>query len=322
MPEFGFAQTDEEAARRFERYSWVDPFPGIPPALLNSADIADYVAATGMIFPFRPEPHAGLLKPASYEVALGGPYIYWDEDGIKHEDTIDSGYEFTLKGNSIAFVTLEPMFRIPAYMALRFNLRISHIYKGLLLGTGPLVDPGFVGRLSIPLHNLTLTDYTLVGGDGLIWMEFTKLSPLPSEAVTRHAPQRDAQHDKPKRSGRFVEFDSKKKDLSLAEYLRKASPNQPVRSSIPVGVAQAADAAKSAKATAERIRNVAYLSGVVLVIAVAALVVQVFSVVNDTNARIDELRGSTAQTPSSTTTSTAVPTATPTPTPTPTPTQE
>ena len=59
---------------------------------------------------------------------------------------------FDLAPNSIAFVALEPCFRIPEYMALRFNLKIKHIYKGLLLGTGPLVDPGFSGKLFIPLH--------------------------------------------------------------------------------------------------------------------------------------------------------------------------
>lgn len=81
-----------------------------------------------------------------------------------------------MEPNSIAFVTLEPMFRIPDYLALRFNLKIVHVYKGLLLGTGPLVDPGFVGRLSIPLHNLTANTYTFHAGDGIIQMEFTKLS--------------------------------------------------------------------------------------------------------------------------------------------------
>ena len=55
-------------------------------------------------------------------------------------------------------------------------MKISHIYKGLLLGTGPLVDPGFVGRLSIPLHNLTANNYKFKFGQGMIQLEFTKLS--------------------------------------------------------------------------------------------------------------------------------------------------
>ena len=65
---------------------------------------------------------------------------------------------------------------LPEYIAARFNLHIRHVHKGILLGTGPLVDPGFFGNLLIPLHNLTNNDYEFVGGEGLIWVEFTKLS--------------------------------------------------------------------------------------------------------------------------------------------------
>ena len=55
-------------------------------------------------------------------------------------------------------------------------MKIDNVYRGLLLGTGPLIDPGFDGILSFPLHNLTSNDYTFIGGERIIWMEFTKLS--------------------------------------------------------------------------------------------------------------------------------------------------
>lgn len=169
---------DKEAQRRYDTYVSKDPFPEVASALLNSADIFKYVVKTGMIFPF----HTEKLMGASYEVAIRGKVIWWEDDGKdgeeqKHEKNLLSpGDFFELKPNSIAYLTLEPMFRIPDYIALRFNLRIVHVYKGLLLGTGPLVDPGFVGRLSIPLHNLTANTYIFRAGDGLIQIEFTKLS--------------------------------------------------------------------------------------------------------------------------------------------------
>lgn len=166
---------DTDAQAKYEKYYSKDPFPDIQPALLNSADIYNYVATTGMIFPFYPEKLSG----ASYEVAIGEKVIWWDEQKqeVHEEDLSKPGSFFKLEPNSIAFVMLEPTFRIPDYMALRFNLKIVHVYKGLLLGTGPLVDPGFVGKLSIPLHNLTANTYTFRHGDSLIQMEFTKLSP-------------------------------------------------------------------------------------------------------------------------------------------------
>lgn len=170
-------KTEFEAQERYEETYSKDPFPYIQPALLNSADIYNYVVSTGMIFPFYPENLAG----ASYEVAIGEKVVWWDEkkQKVREVNLSKPGSFFKLKPNSIAFVMLEPTFRIPDYMALRFNLKIAHVYKGLLLGTGPLVDPGFVGKLSIPLHNLTANTYTFQHGDNLIEMEFTKLSSNP-----------------------------------------------------------------------------------------------------------------------------------------------
>ena len=38
------------------------------------------------------------------------------------------------------------------------------------------MDPGFVGKLSIPIHNFTNNDYYIGAGEGLVYFEFTKLS--------------------------------------------------------------------------------------------------------------------------------------------------
>ena len=81
-----------------------------------------------------------------------------------------------LSKNSISYLWMRERLRLPEYVAARFNLRISDVHKGILLGTGPLIDPGFGGRILVPLHNLTNTDYVLRGGNGIIWIEFTKVS--------------------------------------------------------------------------------------------------------------------------------------------------
>lgn len=171
------APSDCEAEKRFDSWRYRDPLPSIAPALLNSADIFSYVCRTGMLYPFYPSKLSG----ASYVVRIKGKVVYWEQEEGEPEKKVinleNDSDSFKLKPNSIAFVTLEPVFRLPDYIALRFNLKISHVYKGLLLGTGPLVDPGFVGRLSIPLHNLTSNEYVFHCLDDMIEMEFTKLSP-------------------------------------------------------------------------------------------------------------------------------------------------
>lgn len=179
--DLNYALSNISAAKRYEKWKAKDPYPDIQPALLNSADIKAYVKKTGMIYPFYEED----LQGASYKVRIAGKILYWmyDDTSLHKEPPkkivteLNCGTDsFELGPNSIAFVALEPCFRIPEYLALRFNLKIQHIYKGLLLGTGPLVDPGFNGKLFIPLHNLTSNIYRFKYGDTLITMEFTKLS--------------------------------------------------------------------------------------------------------------------------------------------------
>ncbi len=190
-----FFSSYKEANAAYENWKDKDPFSQISPALLNSADIEDYVRLTGMIYPFHKEDLCG----ATYTVRLKGLCIYYEEkingDGVDEhvfcigEDNEDmpnanenkaNNYrierELRLKPNSITFITLEPVFQVPNYLVLRFNLKIPHIYKGLLLGTGPIIDPGFQGRLSIPLHNLTSNEYVFHQDDEIISLEVTKMS--------------------------------------------------------------------------------------------------------------------------------------------------
>ncbi len=261
---FGLPKTLQEAERRFAKFRSTDPFPDIAPALLNTADLIEYVTATGMVFPFYPQ--EAYLKPASYALRLMGPYVYWDGRGDGRDDrragVLGLNDVFTLESDSIAFVTLEPELRLPDYIAMRFDLRIDNVYRGLLLGTGPLVDPGFVGRLSIPLHNLTTNSYDFRGGDSLIWAEFTKLSPnkrwSPGGAETRKWEETDL----------FQDFDKEVPEDAQA-YLDLASPGRPVQSSIPVAISESKRAAEDARVV---VRGAHYATLVTLIALVLTLV--------------------------------------------------
>ena len=108
-----------------------------------------------------------------------GELHYWTtKDGILEPrfKEICCGNAVELPGNSIAYLWMKEKLLLPEYIAARFNLHIRHVHKEILLGTGPLVDPGFFGNLLIPLHNLTNNDYELDGGEGIIWVEFTKVN--------------------------------------------------------------------------------------------------------------------------------------------------
>ncbi|MDE2498564.1 MAG: hypothetical protein KGL56_00100 [Alphaproteobacteria bacterium] len=245
-----------------------DPFPDIPAALLNSADIEDYVAQIGMIHPFRQD----WLKPASYSVCVGEKIIFWEGTGDGHEfrdipvKSLEPGEAFTIPKNSLVFVQTEEAFLLPFYMAARFNLQISLVHKGLLLGTGPLVDPGFRGELLVPLHNLTENDYALCRGDDFIWVEFTKVSPNPAWATTS-----DAWKKTYHLVGRYRPFDRERHGTrgerwpSPEDYIRRAlrsenvklSPHRSIRNSLPTEVKEVL----TGVSRAETLANSAY-SGV------------------------------------------------------------
>lgn len=285
-----FATDQEEATRRFLETRSSDPFPSITPALLNSADIADYVLETGMIVPFRPDK----LKTASYEVALLGEWIYVDRKGQVQRGDLKEGDEFKLRKNSIAFMTAEPLFQLPDYIALRHNLKISHVYKGLLVGTGPLIDPGFTGKISLPIHNLTQNDYVLKGGEGIIWVEFTKLSENPT---WRHGP-RSADHERRGRYRAFPPF--KSRDSAVTDYINDAVQHLEVPSSSSAKIAETAKKARrlSRRTEDKVVRNTRYLTlaGAIAIVGLAAsligpVVVDLRSQADDQRQQIKDLQG-------------------------------
>jgi deoxycytidine triphosphate deaminase len=251
-----FAESSEDADSRYRATIDKDPFPEIAAALLNSADVEDYVRATGMICPFD----RTCLKACSYKVSIGDRYLYWDEYGRKCFRTLKTGEGLTLPPNSIAFVTTKEFFRLPRYIAARFNLSITNVHRGILLGTGPLVDPGFWGRLLIPLHNLTLNEYTFRAGEKFVWFEFTKVSPNYWDESYEKSGSR--------LRGSYTPFDPAKTEMSPEEYLNRAHP-KPIRSSIPEALERSAKSAENARDENRKLRNTVSTIGAIAFLAAA-----------------------------------------------------
>jgi hypothetical protein len=170
------------------------------------------------------------------------------------------------------FVESDLDFRIPDFIALRFNLQIQHVHRGLLLGTGPLVDPGFWGKLCIPIHNLTDRDYFIPKDQGLIWIEFTKTSIGTADSASgRDAIQGVKQH-----------WDVRKLLNKAAE--QYTGEKIPIKSSISGAIEQFKDdatrsarSADDAKKTATNIRNIGTLAAIGTVIGVFGLAYSYYS---------------------------------------------
>jgi deoxycytidine triphosphate deaminase len=261
---YDFAKDREEADQRAKRFKDCDPFPSVERALLSSAEIYDYVRVTAMLDPFDPNK----LKPASYEALAGGEFTIWNTNGLRETSKIDRNKPIRLPANSIAFVQTEVDFRLPNYIALRFNLRISHVHRGLLLGTGPLVDPGFQGKLLIPLHNLTNEDYLVNTDRGLIWIEFTK--------TTHNCESLDVE---PQKAGKFREFPVDKCWLEPYHYFQKANNGNPIRSSIPDVIEDSNKAANAAIEAKSYLNTIGWAAAVAVSVALVGIVVATVNVV-------------------------------------------
>lgn len=112
------------------------------------------------------------LRPAAYTLRIGSRYV----DSRGRLGSLDSKKKpsFTMEPNSIVFVSALEKLDLPCYIAARFNLRVKWVYKGILLGTGPQVEPGYTGYLSCPLYNLTDHPIKIIFEDDFATIDFER----------------------------------------------------------------------------------------------------------------------------------------------------
>jgi deoxycytidine triphosphate deaminase len=241
------ADTLNEALLRYGTWSHVDPYPEVAPSLLSQLEIESYIRRTGLIYPFEED----RLKTASYEGRIGNRVFIYEPRGRRREVTREAfkGGYLKVPANSIVFVESDLTFHLPLYIGLRFNLQILHVHRGLLLGTGPLIDPGFSGKILIPLHNLTSEPHYIHKDEGLIWVEFTK---------TTYEFLNDVE--------KKVKFPEHKKDRDSEYWINKASTEKyigrtvPIETSIPKAIINAKKSEAIAKKTRRFVGTIGILS--------------------------------------------------------------
>lgn len=273
------------AETRAKQYLNVDPFPEIPRSLLSAEHIVAYAQETAMIWPAHGidktsgKGRGGALKSASYETKPGYVFMHFNAKGNLVQRKLDKPGTIKLPANSITFVSTSDRFFLPNYIALRFNLRIKHVHRGLLLGTGPLVDPGYGMQILIPLHNLTDSDYHISTDEGLIWVEFTKTSALLEDASAALTPRPLAlPPELPSNTQKTFE-----------EHLFKASGGFPIRSSLPSALKEAKDTAEAADRRSKLLQGVGILALVSFVIALVSVFISILNLLTNTQAQLRSL---------------------------------
>lgn len=276
-----WASEEVTASQRARKYRDTDPFAAIPPALLSGGHISQYAEKVCLIFPaYGIDKSTGLgidgaLKTASYETRPGKIFYLFDDDGklIRHDLTKGKRKFIHLPANSITYVSTADKFFLPNYIALRFNLRIKHVHRGILLGTGPLVDPGFTEDILIPLHNLTDEDYYISLDEGLIWVEFTKTS-----------------RDLVNASGREPLSLPSNTIKDLDTFLFKASNGRPIRSSINTSINRSEKAVEGATKEIERVRRFGTLAILAAIIGLIAVFATMLNLILNTRDLVEKTR--------------------------------
>ena len=118
------------------------------------------------------------FKSATYDMRLGDFAVRF-ENGIRLDTSLwkvlaDEKKYLVFAPNSLTFITTYEEFALTRDIIARFNLKTKFVHRGLILGTGPMVDPEFHGKLLIPIHNFSNTEVKIPFKDRVLSVEFTK----------------------------------------------------------------------------------------------------------------------------------------------------
>jgi deoxycytidine triphosphate deaminase len=275
---------------------WHDPWPKLQ-GMLTAEYIVKYHERIGGAPPDAPggdergmiRPlQSHLLKPAGYELTLGARCL------VQGEEVLLSEREPALRipKNAVAFVSMEQALCLPHYVVASFDLTIELIYRGLLLGTGPQVDPGYQGGLSCPLHNISDDEIEIRLGDPFAKMDFVKTVPRDPEVL-----EQLAHIDSEEELVSWLRSGDAPKNLRLFKggeppwrepifgYLNGRRPRSSLR--------QISDEVSENNETVERLRRYSYVSILAVVVGVAALIfaaLQLSDGLTSTNQELQRLR--------------------------------
>lgn len=280
---------------------WIDPDPSHQPGLLLSDRILFYCEKVNLVFPYDP----CFVGPASYTLHAGREYMISRKPGNVETLDLEKEGKVIIPPNGLIYIRFYEEVNIPRYMIARFNLSVTQVYRGLLLGTGPQVDPGFRGYLGCPIHNFTDENKTIKFLDPLGTIDFEKSTPLGETyfrerdvakiTAEEYEGMRSGTISVPGINGLVCKIFNKRLNATFQSYL---PGGESVRSS----VAKLNEDLKAAQKTIKRYRNIAILSFIGLIFTVLfwlhGLYIDLKNNIVELNKSVGHLEGTVQRTPS------------------------
>lgn len=252
----------------------------LSPGLLSSPQITILLKQGLLLENFSEE----CIGPATYHMRIGGRFItckngQTQEFKLGERDNPSQGIRsrVSLSPNSLTFITTYEKFKLPNNIIARFNLKSKWVHRGILLGTGPIVDPELNAYLLIPLHNFSNSSIEIPYLSEIISVEFTKT------------------HDPNQRyeiNGKKCEYIiNKSKNFKIDEYIERVGTNLP-ESSI---AAQLTEVETNNKQISQqfnefksKIQKYSIVGAVAMAIALASLVTTITGLISDANKYVSD----------------------------------
>jgi dCTP deaminase len=135
--------------------------------ILSDSDIQRYMQSGDITI----RSFSGNLEPASYDLRVG-------LEGLSDAGRVDlatDGYMTIPRGATVVVYPLEEI-SLSVKVVARYGLRSRFARKGLILLSGPQIDPGFGGRLGVTIFNAGTAEVSLSSGEPFATVEFSLLS--------------------------------------------------------------------------------------------------------------------------------------------------
>lgn len=149
---------------------WEDPHKDEPAGVLLSDQIEFYIKEFRLVVPYKP---AEALRSAQYTLRVGEKcYCNGKTSKIDKENPVE------IAPNELVYIQIYEYLNMPYYLIARYSLRVKQVYRGLIVDNGLQVDPGFHGRINVPVYNFTDEFKKLEFKERLLSVDFVKTTPF------------------------------------------------------------------------------------------------------------------------------------------------
>ncbi|HVN66069.1 MAG TPA: dCTP deaminase [Methanomicrobiales archaeon] len=155
------------------------------------------------------------LNPASYD-ARAGKQIFKTRPGRGLTDISEKGVAIIEIGE-FAIISTHESFELPKNIAGKIGLRSHYARKGIIILSGPQVDPGFKGILTVGIYNVGPKDVAIPYLEPFCTIEFYKLTVPATKGYTGEY------QNQIKIPSKDIEYFVEGKGATLAEVIQSVS---------------------------------------------------------------------------------------------------